>query len=67
MLLVKLARDQKHGSLIPNSGLVREMGPLISGKSRLVKYDSIWSDAWKSTGVIKLQITFFLGTKTMQM
>ena len=24
--------------LTPNDGLVREMGPLISGKSRLVKY-----------------------------
>ena len=28
----------------PNGCLVREMGPLISGKSRLVKYDSIWPD-----------------------
>ena len=25
----------------PNGGLVREMGPLISGKSRLVKYYSL--------------------------
>ena len=25
-------------------GLVREMGPPISGKSRLVKYYSIWPD-----------------------
>ena len=30
--------------LTPNGGLVREMGPLISVKSRLVKYDSIWPD-----------------------
>ena len=28
----------------PNGSLVREMGPLISGKSRLVKYYSIWPD-----------------------
>ena len=30
----------------PNGGLVREMGPLISGKNRLVKYYSIWPDCW---------------------
>ena len=27
-----------HDRFPPNGGLVREMGPLISGKSRLVKY-----------------------------
>ena len=26
------------------AGRFREMGPLISGKSRLVKYDSVWPD-----------------------
>ena len=30
--------------LTPYGGLVREMGPLISGKSRLVKYYSIWPE-----------------------
>ena len=46
MLLVKLFRDLTHNRFTPNGGLVREMGPLISGKSRLVKYYSIWPDAF---------------------
>ena len=29
--------------LTPNGGLVREMGPIISGKSRLVKYCNLAS------------------------
>ena len=39
----------------PNGGLLREMGPLISGKSRLVKYYFIWPDQCqivKSPGVV---------------
>ena len=35
--LVKFHRDLTRPQT-PNGGLVREMGPLISGKSRLVKY-----------------------------
>ena len=44
--LVKLARDLTRPGP-PNDGLVREMGPLISGKSRLVKYYFIWPDGMK--------------------
>ena len=33
-----------HDRFTPNGGLVRKMGPLISGKSRWVKYYSIWPD-----------------------
>ena len=36
--LVKLARDLTRPKSPPNGSLGREMGPLISGKSRLVKY-----------------------------
>ena len=36
--LVKFHRDLTRPMGPPNDGLVREMGPLISGKSRLVKY-----------------------------
>ena len=44
--LVKLARDLTIRPIFPNpnGGLVREMGPLISEKSRLVKYYVIWPD-----------------------
>ena len=39
-----VGEDLTSHDLTPNGGLVREMGPLISGKPRMVKYDSISPD-----------------------
>ena len=45
MDLVKLARDLKHDRFGPPKGSVLEgKSPAISGRSRLVKYYSIWPD-----------------------
>ena len=45
--LVKLNRDRKHEVFGPQM-VVKSKGksPKISGKSRLVKYCSIWPDLW---------------------
>ena len=39
--IIATSRDRKTPQMVV---IVREMGPLISGKSRLVKYDFIWPD-----------------------